>query len=297
MKQRLLVVYNPRSSKNLRIQKEVIEPLRRQSGYMLGKFEVAKVPIEENIERLKKFLMDGDLVVAVGGDGTASLVLNAAMLSEKKVTIGALSFGNFNDFARMLGERDIKELIVDYERGAVRKLFPMDVLLDGQHWRYAACYMTMGMFAESTKAFENSKVRARLKKGDTGLVFSILILARWYFKNRRRKFLPGGKITDLLFVNGSTVARVMKGGDYWQKAEWFLVVSGKLERFFRLIKFMTRNMFVGISKEQKVSQYKLAFSEPEEFEIQVEGEYARVKAKEVLVEKDTRSINVVARRS
>jgi len=57
---------------------------------------------------------------------------------------------------------------------------------------------------------------------------------------------------------------------------------------------MMRSIFKHIPGKKYVDkETKIDFSGPEEFEIQAEGEYARVKAKELVVKKSVHSVKVV----
>lgn len=350
--QRLIIVHNPRSSMSLKIRQEVIEPLQKLSGYQVGKFEVLKTSVEENVQRLMRILQDGDLIVVTGGDGTATVALNAAMTSGRDVTLGVLGYGNFNDFARCLGERNALDLVSDYESGSVQRIFPLEALFDGKHYRYAACYFTIGMFAESTEVFETEKIRENLKKSDfksdfSRMFFSIKTLVGWYFQNRKKNFLPKDiqlddvpmnrmktarsgrvnivktpikkQISDVMFVNGRTVAKMMKGGDFWNNPNEFLISFGRLKSFWRLMRFMIQSIFVRLpgkmARAKTIDEEdldaadgsvvlgvadvpamaKIDFSGPEEFEIQAEGEYMRVKAKELVVKKAETSVKVVCK--
>ena len=293
--QRLIIVYSPKSSKFLRIRQEVLEPASRLSGYTIGKFEVKEAPVEENASRLSRLLADGDLVISAGGDGTATMTLNAVMQSDARVTLAVMGYGNFNDFARTLSMRSFAEIIAEFEKGGTRKLYPLEVLIDGKHWRYAACYFTVGMFAESTEVFKQPGTRGKLKKGYKGMFFSLRKLSGWYFKNRKREFLPGlagGRLTDALFINGKTAAKLMKGGDYWRSADKFLVSRQKLSGFFRLVWFMMRSVLFRVPGSL-TAEASLKFTEPSEVEIQAEGEYKRVSVREITVKKASRAIDVV----
>lgn len=320
---RMIIVYNPRSSKHARIEKEVIRPLMKLGGYQIGKFEIARALVDENAAKLATILRDDDLVVTAGGDGTSTVAVNAIMLSKKDAVLGVLGYGNFNDFARTLGEEDYVGLISDYEHGSLGMLYPLEALLDGKHWRYAAAYFTVGMFAESTEAFENPRVRGKLKKGSKGLLFSIKTLVFWWLSHRRHAFLPkdielddvpmnklkasksgrvnivktpiNKQISDVMFVNGKTAAKVMKGGNYWTSPTEFLVSFGRLKSFFRLAGFMFTAMFARLPGKKVEGSVKIDFNAPEEFEIQAEGEFRRVKAKELVVRKAERGIRVVCR--
>ena len=246
--QRLIIVYNPYSSKQAKIQKEVIEPLQNASGYQVGKFAIRQIPVEENAKNLIRVLMDGDLVVIAGGDGSATVGINAAMMTDKDITLGVLGYGNFNDMARMLGESNCQQLLADYEAHNIQKMYPLESYIDGKFYKYAACYFTIGMFAESTEEFNAKDTRDNLKKGKKGMIYSIWKLARWYFKNKKKSFLPsdihmddepmGNKISDVMFVNSPTVAKIMKGGKYWCQPRVYHLSYGWLKSFFRLIGFM-----------------------------------------------------------
>lgn len=201
MLKRLVIVYNSRSSKHAALEAEVLAPARKLSGWLVGKYEVLPTHVRDNAERLAKTLQDGDLVIVAGGDGTASVAVNGIMLSEKDVTLGVLGYGNFNDVARMLRSKQpvkygdeyiggVSEIVERFEAGKVREVYPLEALVDGKHWRYAPCYITLGMFAESTAVFDQPKVRQRLKDGKRHHLYSIGNLAIWYFKNRKREFLP-----------------------------------------------------------------------------------------------------------
>ena len=295
MVKRIIIAYNPRSSKHLRIQEEVINPAQKLKGHMVGKFEIKSAPVDENVEALSKILMDGDLLIAAGGDGTATVGVNAVMKSSADVTLGVLGYGNFNDFARTVKSKNLAQIIADYERGNIKKLYPLEAWLDGKLWRYGACYFTIGMFAESTEVFDKPSTRKALKRGKKSLVFSVIQLAKWYFKSRKKEFLAvhGKDVSDVLFVNGRTVAKIMKGGDYWQNPQEFFVSYGRLTNFFRLCRFMSRSMFTKMPGQIKKAEVKIDFSESKEFEIQAEGEFARVKAKELIVKKNSLGLKVV----
>lgn len=109
--QRLLVIYNPNSSQFIHIKDEFLSKLPELKGVIIGKFAIKKAPFEENAANLKKVLKDGDLVIAAGGDATASVTVNAIIESKKDVTLAVLPYGNFNDLARTLGMMTSGELL------------------------------------------------------------------------------------------------------------------------------------------------------------------------------------------
>lgn len=345
--QRLIIVYNPHSSKHTRIEQEVVAPARELKGFSIGRFEVKKAPLDENAKRLARVLLDGDLVVAAGGDGTGSMALNGIIESGKDVVLAVLGYGNFNDFSRTLGYKKLEEIVADYKSSQasgnkvknvsyrdarhakpspshIQELYPLEALVDGEHYRYSACYFTVGMFAESTEIFDKEKMRKTLKSGKKSLAFSILQLAKWYFRNRHREFLPRlmmvdekkikengtaelsgaeeleytklntkKQISDLIFVNGKTVAKVMRGGEWWKNKRDFWFASGRLTSFPRLIAFMVKSIFHRMPGKVSFSDVTAKFDGKQEIEIQGEGEYRKVTASTLTVRKSDKAVRVM----
>lgn len=299
---RLFIVYNPRSSQASAVRKEVLEPAARLKGWTVGKFEVQCIGVKKNAQNLARILMDGDLVVATGGDGTATIAANGILLSEKKVLFSVLPYGNFNDMARAFGLKSLKEVVRAFERGKTREIYPLEAIVDGEHWRYAPCYLTLGLFAESTSVFDGQKVRAKLQTGKKGVAFSIWNLAKWYFGNRKNNLLPAGKLngrnlregtTDYLAVNGKTMARVMKGGEWAQDYQTFWSGTGRLASFWRLTWFMMKSMVRRVPGNETRGDI-LTFELPNEVEIHAEGEYERLKnVVRIEVRKAKKSLTVI----
>ncbi|MBR5408531.1 hypothetical protein IK112_01110 [Candidatus Saccharibacteria bacterium] len=304
--QRLIIVYNPRSSKHSLIEEEVLSPATKYPGYAIGKFEVKSVPVDQNAKNLSKILLDDDLVVAAGGDGTGAVALNGAILSQKSVTLAILGYGNFNDFARTLGYQSISEILSDFKskKSSLKTLYPLEALVDGKHFRFAACYFTIGMFAESTLVFDQKSTRKSLKTGKKSLFYSISTLAKWYFKNKHHQFLPASfrlngeaktNISDVLFVNGKTVAKMMRGDGWWQDEKAFLVSSGKLTKFLRLLAFMAKSIFKRLPGTVQNSPCTINFDHATEIEIQGEGEYRRLKLSQLTIKKSEQGIKVLSK--
>ena len=275
---RVIIVYNPRSSRYELVKKEVLERVRRLEGFVVGKYEVKPSSVDENAEELAKILLDGDIVMTAGGDGTAAIGFNGAILSKKNVKFAALPYGNFNDLARSLDLKNIDDVL----NGKIVNWYPLEVLVDGRHWRYVACYVTIGLFAESTKIFDQKKVRQHLRKSRIGrFIYSIFELAKWYFKNRKRQFIPefslngekmSDNVTDYLAVNSKTMARVMKGKKSFLNAKNFESGTAKLGNFWHLCWFMIRSIFKHVPTMTE-NYDVLKFKNGANIEIQAEGEY------------------------
>lgn len=297
---RLIIVYNPRSSHAQKVRTEVIDPATQLDGFMIGKYQVRATDVDDNAARLAKLLQNGDLVVSAGGDGTATIAVNGCLLSKKDVSLAVLGYGNFNDTARAFKLKSLEDVM----DGKTIKVHPLEALVDDKHFRYAISYFTIGLFAESTTIFDEKSTRTKLKTGRRGLFFSISHLASWYFKNKRHDFLPTfrfngrrvvKKTTDYLAINSPTVARLMKGGDFYTAPKTFWSGTACLGSFFRLVVFMTRSFFARIPGSAS-SGDQLEFPTPATIRIQAEGEYYILKDISWLkIQKSERSLKIITR--
>ena len=275
---RLLVVYNLKSSRFKDVEREVLVNLRNLNGYMIGKYEIQRIGVDKNVEQFAKLVEDGDLVLSVGGDATGVIAANGVLKSGKDATLAVLPYGNFNDLARTLGTKKLDDVL----KGKTCKMWPLEILVDGKHYRYATCYTTIGMTAEAVELFDDSKVRKGLQKGHKSSWRSYILLMKWYFKNRHKKvFLPEFKLngelmdkktSDYAAVNGRRMCRVMKGNDSFLTAKKFRHMTGKLVNFWHLTVLMTRSILKKVPGRDTNGDV-LEFVKPSTVEVQAEGEY------------------------
>lgn len=300
--QKLILVYNQNSSHYGDVSEQVLAPARQLKGWMVGKYVIKPTNFDDNVQNLAKLINDGDLVVAAGGDGTAAMTVNGILQSGKRVTLGVLGFGNFNDIAGMLGERDLVGIVEGFMRGEVREAYPLEILVDDKRWRYALSYFTMGMFAKSTGVFDNPKVRQKLQSGKKSRAYSIWQLMKWYFGKGKRSRLPAGKVngeewpmrtSDYMAENGRTMAGMMQGGEWFLEQDNFLSSVQRLGSLCRLGKFMLvsmRKQVPGVVSERDV----LEFVEPSMIELHAEGEYeSREGVRKIEVKKANKTLRVV----
>lgn len=302
--QKLILVYNPNSSHYVDVEEKVLVPARGLRGWMVGKYAIRPTDFEDNVANLMRLFEDGDLVIAAGGDGTASMAINAIIRSGKKVTLGALGFGNFNDIAGMLGfgQKEFLEIVEGYQQGQVKTAFPLEIKVDGEVWRYAVSYFTVGMFARSTEIFDSPKVRKKLQEGKRSLGFSLWQLAKWYFWTGRKSRLPAGtyngeawsnKMTDYIALNSPTMAHLMHGGDWYLDEHNYLSSVQRLGSFPRLVKFMLTSMREQVPSEIREKDV-LTFAEPSTVEVHAEGEYEQMTdVREIVVKKSGARLKVV----
>lgn len=282
---RVILVCNRKSTGYKRVEKEVVTTLRefilQQKGITFLRFDVESPTLEENAKRLANLIGDGDVVLVAGGDGTAGIGVNGIMQSGKDAKFYVIPYGNFNDIIQILRSNSGK------------KVFPIEALIDGKHFRYALAYFTIGMMAESTKIFDDEKVRRKLRKSKFNLIFSLKTLLMWFFVNRKKDYITidGQKYSDILVVNGKNVARLMKGGEYYL-GETFLYTEQRLNNFFAMVFFMLQAMFSGIPGK-KLKNKRIRFEEKQRIFIQSEGEYKDLVVQEISFLKSKKSIEIL----
>ena len=285
VRMRVILVCNCKSTGHKRVEKEVVKPLRefilQQKGMTFLRFDVESPTLEENAKRLANLIGDGDVVLVAGGDGTAGIGVNGIMQSGKDAKFYVIPYGNFNDIIQILRSNSGK------------KVFPIEALIDGKHFRYALAYFTVGMMAESTKIFDDEKVRRKLRKSKFNLIFSLKTLLMWFFVNRKKDYITidGQKYSDILVVNGKNVARLMKGGEYYL-GETFLYTEQRLNNFFAMVFFMLQAMFSGIPGK-KLKNKTIHFEEKQRIFIQSEGEYKDLVVQEISFLKSKKSIEIL----
>ncbi|MBR5647532.1 hypothetical protein IKW73_01125 [Candidatus Saccharibacteria bacterium] len=298
---RLLIVYNPRSSRFIDVEKEVLSKVRNLEGYMVGKYEVEPTDVDKNSTKFAKLLKDGDLVVSAGGDATGIIASNGILKSEKNVTLAVLPYGNFNDLARTLGTKTIEDVFSkDF---TTKKLYPLEIYIDGKFFRYATCYMTIGMTAEACELFDEPDFRKEMQKGHKSSWRSYIALSKWYFKNRHKKeFIPpftlngkptASKVSDYCALSGRSMCRVMKGGDDYLKPKVFRSENCRLTNLWRLTKLMTASILKRTPGTETKGD-KIEFLKPATVELQAEGEYRIFKnIKTIEVKKGKKCLKVI----
>lgn len=297
---RILLIYNPRSSRYSEVRRDVIDRMADLNGYIIGKYEVKPTTIDDNITAFSKLLKDGDLVISAGGDATGVIAVNSILKSDKDVTLAVLPYGNFNDLARTLRTTTLENV---FSTGSRNLFYPLDIIIDGKHWRYATCYVTIGMTAEAVHIYDEPKMRKKLKTNFGRKVLSYTELAGWYFKHRHKKqFIPEftlnghpthPKTSDYAAVNGRSMARVMRGGEDYLDPKTFRSETDHLTNFWRLIKLMTKSILHRIPGASTTGDV-LEFAKPSTATLQAEGEHHVFKSiRKIEIKKGKKCLKVI----
>lgn len=298
---RILIVYNPRSTRFVDVEKEVLSKARDLKGYMIGKYEVEPTDVDKNAAKFAKIVKDGDLVISAGGDATGIIASNGIIKSGKDAKLAVLPYGNFNDLSRTLGIKTFEDIFS--KKVTTKKLYPLEIYVDGKFFRYASCYVTIGMTAEAVELFDEPKFRKYMQKGHKSSWRSYIALAKWYFKNRHKKeFIPPftlngkstkSKVSDYCALSGKSMCRVMKGGDDYLKPKVFRSENCRLTNFFRLTRLMMKSIFVRTPGTETTGDV-LEFLKPATIELQAEGEYRIFKdIKKIEIKKGDKCLKVI----
>ena len=156
MPEKLLFVINPGSGKNKTDWEQEIKAYFEGKDYITEFYKLEKPP---DCDKLKKFLekTDATKVVAVGGDGTVTLV--AGFLSGTKTVMGILPAGSANGMATELKiPNKPAEAIAILENGTVTSVD--SILINNE---YNCIHLSdIGVNAQLVKNFEEGKKRGMI---------------------------------------------------------------------------------------------------------------------------------------
>ena len=297
MKKNLTLVVNPRSSGFELIQKKIL-PFLDETHFEKGSFktfEIQPTSPMKNAHEMAKGLKDDDIILVAGGDGTAHIAANAVAISGKKnIKIKFTGFGNFNDYAHSFSKNSGKAAIKSFEILKVQaKIRPIELKINGEFFRYAPLYATVGLTAEMAEIFEGGRIRKVLKKvynRNIRLILSLSAATRFYFKHCRNHILNLSKIkindkdflnipqnpTDIVFMNGPRMARIMRSSINKKESDNFGFEVLNSAGLIRNSPFLMKGFF-GKIPLKRADRVEIAFRKPQNIVIQIEGEVCKIK--------------------
>lgn len=132
--------------------------------------------------------------------------------------------------------------------------------------------------------FDEREVREQLRTGRRGLLFSWLASVGWYFRNRKKHSpLPTMKLngvevldgtTDYIAMNSDRMARLMKGERWYLEKVSFASATFNIRGLGGVLKLMIRSLWKTPVVETRGDVLEL--DNPDDIEIQVEGEYQKL---------------------
>lgn len=276
---RLVIAYNPNSSRASAVQTEVFDRLRN-AGYAYETIEVRQASLASNVARLMPLIRPNDIILSAAGDGSAHAVFHTVLAANQPgVELGFLAYGNFNDIPNTFNSRaSLRDPVKFLEQARPETAYPLVVTIDGTPLRSALLYVTLGWTAQAASQFDDPTVRQKLVGGGGGLIKSLWRLGWYYLKTRKSSLLPSFiyerkeyQKTDLLFANGPTVARLFKSGKPYYQDHVFLFRMLDVRRLVANIPFLTSSLF-GHMKGDERSRVTVSFSAPLTARVQCDGE-------------------------
>lgn len=149
MENNLLLVVNPVAG-NGNIKKDIPQIVNNfeKSGYNV---QTEYTTIENNAEIIiEAKAKDGEVVVAIGGDGTLNEVVNGIIKSNKNVKIGFIPFGTTNDFAKSLNIPSDRFTLSKKINNAIEKSCDTGVF-NGKYFNYVSAFGTFANTSFSTE--------------------------------------------------------------------------------------------------------------------------------------------------
>ncbi|MCL2445096.1 hypothetical protein FWD07_03210 [Candidatus Saccharibacteria bacterium] len=305
MNRRVVLIYNPKSSRACEVEREVLLPLRLLFPHgNLIEHKISSQIFEENITEISKVLHENDIVISAGGDGTAAIASNAILAtSHKNISIGYLGFGNFDDFAGVFTGRHktIHDLIAHISHTV--DTHPLEVLIDDKHLRFSVLYTTLGITAASCDQFEDKSRRKTLARSKyKKLIYSLSVMIRFYFRVRRTYRITPYTLneksitrsTDFFAMNTPRSARILRyRGELYRDPRNFLTTPRDFSRITNLASFMIKSFF-GRMPGHVTDSATLVFDNPTELDIQSEGEHRHLKnVQKITIKKSTKHLNVI----
>ncbi|MBR3164278.1 hypothetical protein IKF15_03195 [Candidatus Saccharibacteria bacterium] len=310
--ERIILVFNPNSSRaKTAIQKlkPEVESLRA-SGTQVYLHETSSPDFDLNVLELLDIIEENDLLVAVGGDATASMVFNSAIRASEAFDtscyVAALPFGNFSDIAANFKCRNLHDVV----NGHVEEFWPLECRVDGELWRHAVEYVSTGMYAEACKLFDEKDVRRTIKQHPSArLAISLATLANWWYVARSKKMLPSFKMrevtrkknrrqryshgaTNYLAVNGRSVAKILHGRKNHSRifARWV----SRPDRLIEILGQMLEGLLFRLPSKS-VESNRLIFVKSARITLQADGEYSPFTARTIDVRKSATPVQAIAR--
>lgn len=302
---RLVIVENPRSSAASNIEHEVFDRLDAQN-VRYERVTMRYPNATANILDLAETLKSGDMVISAAGDGTASQVANATLLSAEDIEIGFLPYGNFNDIAR--AHTRLGSTVLDLLHAEAITTIPLTIMNDGEHWRYAPAYATVGWSALATQVFSHdiSRYITRNTLPPLKLGASLLQIVYRYYRDRSYT-LPDFTahdtseihtgLTDIIAINNPAVASSIGSRRKWYDTEEFGYRELDVSHFFPNLVFGLQSLArqMPLSSKERVD---IRFHEPVTIPIQTEGEFHYLSTTELTIKKDPiRKLRVLHSRS
>ena len=279
---KLVIVQNPYSTRHSEVQAGVFGRLHT-AGITYDTLMTRFSRAEDNIKDLADRLPDDAHIISAAGDGTSTQVVNAGLRAELDGAVYSfIGYGNCNDLAR--GERDPLAVLQANRRIITHQ--PLSIEVNGELWRYAPGYMTLGLTALIASGFASAASRERMRRTPphTKLVRSMGQVATTYL-HAHNTFLPPfttnlsaeeqAGLTDVMMINSQCMGRMIRSSIDYPQTDFFGYHQADFSSVWKNIPF-AYSAVTGHTPAKKVTDITLNFRKPATILAQTEGEHAKL---------------------
>ena len=279
---KLIVVQNPYSTRHREVQAGVFDRLN-EADIAYDTITTRFSRAEDNIKDLADRLPDGAHIISAAGDGTSTQVVNAGLRAELDGAVYSfIGYGNCNDLAR--GQRDPLPLLQANRHTITHQ--PLSIEVNGEPWRCAPGYMTLGLTALIASGFASAASRERMRHTPprTKLVRSMGQVATTYLR-AHDTYLPPfttnlsaeeqAGLTDVTMINSQCMGRMIRSSIDYPQTDFFGYHQADFSSVWKNIPF-AYSAVTGHTPAKKVTDITLNFRKPATILAQTEGEHAKL---------------------
>ena len=277
---KLVIVQNPYSTRHSEVQAGVFDRLN-EANVAYDTITTRFSRAEDNIKDLADHLPQDAHIISAAGDGTSTQVVNAGLRAELHDAVYSfIGYGNCNDLAR--GQRDPLPLLQANHHTITHQ--PLSIEVNGEPWRYAPGYMTLGLTALVASGFADATSRERMRRTPphTKLVRSMGQVATTYLR-AHDTYLPPfttnlsteeqAGLTDVMIINSQRMGRVIRSSIDYPQTDFFGYHQADFSSICKNIPFAT-SAIAGHTPVERITDTTLNFCEPATILAQTEGEHA-----------------------
>ena len=277
---KLVIVQNPYSTRHREVQAGVFDRLD-VAGIPYDTITTRYSQAADNIDDLAGRLPNDAHIISAAGDGTSTQVVNAGLRAELDGAVYSfIGYGNCNDLAR--GERNPLAVLQGDHHTVTHQ--PLSVEVNGELWRYAPGYMTLGLTALIASGFASTASRERMRHTPphTKLVRSMGQVAATYLR-AHDTYLPPfttnlsveeqAGLTDVMIINSQRMGRVIRSSIDYPQTDFFGYHQADFSSAWKNIPF-AYSAIAGHTPAERITDITLNFREPTTILAQTEGEHA-----------------------
>ena len=274
---KLVIVQNPYSTRHSEVQAGVFDRLDT-AGIAYDTITTRFSRAEDNIKDLADHLPQDAHIISAAGDGTSTQVVNAGLRAELDGAVYSfIGYGNCNDLAR--GQRDPLPLLQASHSIITHQ--PLSIEVNGEPWRYAPGYMTLGLTALIASGFASTASRERMRHTPphTKLVRSMGQVATTFLPpfTTNLSTIEQTGLTDVMMINSQCMGRMIRSSIDYPQTDFFGYHQADFSSVWKNIPFAC-SAIAGHTPAEKITDITLTFREPATILAQTEGEHAALPA-------------------